>query len=135
MHTYKTGTYGRLILYSGGTDFFEKFTAEFSALAPVYKTPPPWAQKFHTPLLKFRRVTIRGAQPSTRLSEEICLSEASAGVSERVLRGFPRVSQPKGPFRTVFSTESDSVVFYYSVVNLLRVVVHYSKHSKSLLKM
>ena len=38
---------------------------------------------------------------------------------------------PKGPFRTVFSTESDSVVFYYSVVNLLRIVIHYSKHSKS----
>ena len=38
---------------------------------------------------------------------------------------------PKGPFRTVFSTESDSVVFCYSVVNLLRVVIHYSKHSKS----
>ena len=38
---------------------------------------------------------------------------------------------PKGPFRTVFSTESDSVVFYYSVVNLLRIVIHYSKYSKS----
>ena len=36
--------------------------------------------------LKFRRVTIRGAQPSARLSEEICLSEGSAGVSPRVLR-------------------------------------------------
>ena len=35
----------------------------------------------------FRRVTIRGAQPSARLSEEICLSEGSAGVSERALRG------------------------------------------------
>ena len=32
-------------------------------------------------ILKFRRVTIRGAQPSARLSEEICLSEGSAGVS------------------------------------------------------
>ena len=38
-------------------------------------------------ILKFRRVTIRGAQPSTRLSEEICLSEGSAGVSERAPRG------------------------------------------------
>ena len=37
--------------------------------------------------LKFRRVTIRGAQPSARLSEEICLSEGSAGVSQRALRG------------------------------------------------
>ena len=27
--------------------------------------------------------------------------------------------------------ESDSVVFYYSVVNLLRIVIHYSKNSKS----
>ena len=27
----------------------------------------------------------------------------------------------KGPSRTVFTTESDSVVFYYSVVNLLRI--------------
>ena len=67
-------------------------------------------------LLKFRRVTIQVAQPSARLSEEICLSEGSAGslrgfcgglsegsagVSPRVLRGsagfcggprdFPRV--------------------------------------------
>ena len=38
-------------------------------------------------ILKFRRVTIRGAQPSVRLSEEICLSERSAGVSQRALRG------------------------------------------------
>ena len=30
---------------------------------------------------------------------------------------------PKGPFRTVFSTEYDSVVFCYSVVNLLRIVI------------
>ena len=37
--------------------------------------------------LKYHRVTIRGAQPSTRLSEEICLSEPSAGVSQRALRG------------------------------------------------
>ena len=36
---------------------------------------------------KFRRVTIRGAQPSARLSEEIYLSEGSTGVSQRVLRG------------------------------------------------
>ena len=41
---------------------------------------------------------------------------------------------PKGPSRTVFSTESVSVVFYYSVVNLLRIVIHYSKYSKSVLK-
>ena len=40
-----------------------------------------------TKLLKFRRVTIRGAQPSARLSEEICLSEGSTGVSQRALRG------------------------------------------------
>ena len=38
---------------------------------------------------------------------------------------------PKGPFRTVFSTGSNSVLFYYSVVNLLRIVIHYSKNSKS----
>ena len=42
---------------------------------------------FLTEILKFRRVTIRGAQPSARLSEEICLSEGSAGVSQRALRG------------------------------------------------
>ena len=41
-------------------------------------------------------------------------------------------SQPKGPFRTVFSTESDSVVFYYSVLNLLHIVIHYLKYSKSI---
>ena len=33
-------------------------------------------------LLKFRRVTIRGAQPSARLSEEICLSGLWGGLSE-----------------------------------------------------
>ena len=33
--------------------------------------------------------------------------------------------------RTVFSTGSDSVVFCYSVVILLRVVIHDSKNSKS----
>ena len=38
---------------------------------------------------------------------------------------------PRGPFRTVFSTESESVVFCYSEVNLLRIVIHYSKCSKS----
>ena len=41
-------------------------------------------------LLKFRRVTIQGARPSARLSEEICLAEGSQGplrVSSRVLRG------------------------------------------------
>ena len=43
-------------------------------------------------LLKFRRVTIRGAQPSARLSEEICLSEGSAGVSQRALRGLCEAS-------------------------------------------
>ena len=36
---------------------------------------------------KFRRVTIRGAQPSARLSVEIGLSEGSVGVSERAPRG------------------------------------------------
>ena len=44
---------------------------------------------------------------------------------------FPKYPPPKGPSRTVFSTESDSVVFYYSIVNLLRIVIHYSKYSKS----
>ena len=38
---------------------------------------------------------------------------------------------PKGPSCSVLSTESDSVVFYYSVVNLLRIVTHYSKYSIS----
>ena len=40
-------------------------------------------------------------------------------------------SSPKGPSRPVFSTESDSVVLYYSVVNSLRIIIHYSKYSKS----
>ena len=52
-------------------------------------------------------------------------------VSLRQRHGLEKAWFPKGPFRTVFSTESDSVVFYYSVVNLLRIVIHYSKHSKS----
>ena len=37
--------------------------------------------------LKLRRVTMRGAQPSARLSEEICFSEGSTGVFPRALRG------------------------------------------------
>ena len=53
--------------------------------------------------------------------------------TQAVLQGVPFT--PEGPFRTVFSTESASVVFYYSVVNLLRIVMHYSKHSKSVLKL
>ena len=44
--------------------------------------------------------------------------------SKKTRKGRTGPSPPtKGPsFRTVFSTESDSVVFYYSVVNLLRIV-------------
>ena len=38
-------------------------------------------------LTELRRVTIRRAQPSARLSEEISLSEGSAGVSQRALQG------------------------------------------------
>ena len=46
-----------------------------------------WITLLWIPLSKFRRVTPRGAQPSARLSEEICLSEGSAGVYPRALRG------------------------------------------------
>ena len=46
-----------------------------------------------------------------------------------------RGPQFKGPFRTVFCTEGFFVVFYYSVVNLLRILIHYSKHSKPVHKM
>ena len=42
-----------------------------------------------------------------------------------------RATLPKGPSRAVFSTQSGSVVFYYRVVNVLRIVIHYSKYSKS----
>ena len=41
------------------------------------------------------------------------------------------LQDPKDPSVTVFSTESDSVVFYYSVVNILRIAILYSKYSKS----
>ena len=37
-----------------------------------------------------RRVTIRGAQPSSRPSEEICLSEGSSGVSQGLSGMFRR---------------------------------------------
>ena len=40
---------------------------------------------------------------------------------------------PKGPSRTVFTAESDSVVFCYSVVNLLCIVIHYSSFCESVL--
>ena len=53
--------------------------------------------------LKFRRVTIRRAQASAGLSEEICLSEgfleASARVSQRVLRGSAGFCGGRGIFR------------------------------------
>ena len=51
------------------------------------------------------------------------------GLQKWFWRAHPAV--PKGPSRTVFTTESDSVVFHYSVVNLLRIVIHYSKYNKS----
>ena len=38
---------------------------------------------------------------------------------------------PKGLSRSVLSMESDSVAPYYSVVNLLRIVIHYSRRSVS----
>ena len=44
---------------------------------------------------------------------------------------FAALQVPKGLSRTDFSTESDSVVFCYSVVNSLRIVIHYSKYSES----
>ena len=44
-------------------------------------------------ILEFRRVTVRGAQPSAaRLSEEICLSHGSQGPLRGSLRGFCGVS-------------------------------------------
>ena len=64
--------------------------------------------------LKFWRVTIRGARPSARLSEEICLSEGSAGslrgfcgVSPRVLRG----SAGSAGFREIFRGFSGVVTY------------------------
>ena len=71
---------------------------KFSALVPFPQTLAPsishsFAVLQHADsLLKFRRVAIRGAQPSARLPEEICLSEGSAGFSPRVLRGLCGVS-------------------------------------------
>ena len=56
-------------------------------------------------VLKFRRVTIRGAKPSARLSEEICLSEGSAGVSQRArgsLRGFCGALRGSAGVRGIF---------------------------------
>ena len=65
--------------------------AEIAPKGPFW---PNWRLSGQAPVwislstvLKFRRFTIRGAQPSARLSEEICLSEGSAGVSQRALRG------------------------------------------------
>ena len=66
----------------------------------------PCRSKHDRCILKFRRVTIRGAQPSARLSEEICLSEGSAGVSQRALRGLsgvsPRVLRGSAGVRGIF---------------------------------
>ena len=61
-----------------------KRARSWQVLSQVSDTVPPKMFMF---ILKFQRVTIRGAQPSARLSEEICLSEGSAGVSPRALRG------------------------------------------------
>ena len=48
-------------------------------------------------------------------------------LSENIFGPFLMKGPP--PFRTVM--ESDSAVFCYSVVNLLRIVIHCSKYSKS----
>ena len=65
-------------------------------MAKLYSHPVFFKFSAYTPedlfLLKFRTVTIWGAQPSARLSEEICLSEGSAGVCQRALRGSLRGS-------------------------------------------
>ena len=55
--------------------------------SPNRKTIPKRDSQKKVHFLKFWRVTIREAQPSARLSEGICLSEGSAGVSQRALRG------------------------------------------------
>ena len=61
----------------------------FTSSTPRDSRPdiPPTLVVLMLRFLKLRRVTTRGAQPSARLSEEICLSEGSAGVSQRVLGG------------------------------------------------
>ena len=55
---------------------------------------------------KVLELSIRGAQPSSRLSEEICLSEGSPGVSPRVvrgsLRGFYGALRGSAGFRGIF---------------------------------
>ena len=78
---------------------------------------------------KFRRVTIRGAQPSARLSEEICLSKGSAGVSPRVLwgsagfcggpRDFPRFFGGSDPMLFVTLRICWTVVFLSENFSLL----------------
>ena len=63
-----------------------------------------------------------------RTPKSISLKGSIRGHPTNPIKNLPT----KGPFRTVFSTESDSALFYYfRVVNLLRVVIHYAKYSKS----
>ena len=69
-----------------------------------------------------RKFVMRSAKarvtPLKRVQEKGCVASG-------------RATLPNGPARTVSRTESDSVVFYYySVVNLLRIVIHYSRYSK-----
>ena len=70
-----------------------------------------------TLLLKFRRVTIRGAQPSARLSEEICLSEGSAEVSQRALRGLCGVLRGSVGFSEVFRGSDPILVGISALLN------------------
>ena len=73
-----------------------------------------------------------GAKPKPLNSA--ALAERSANYSDLCTSWLPiHVSKlvpkqsPKDPPVHFFSTESDSVVFCYSAVNVLRIVIHYSK--------
>ena len=80
-------------------------------------------------LLKLQRVTIQGAQPSPRLSEEICLSEVSAGVSPRVLRGSLRGSALSGLPNA--NAKSPRFTYAISKIATLPPVVALNRSSKS----
>ena len=69
------------------------FQVRTSERNPIFRCPPLRCPPLGpSKILKSRKVTIRGAQPSAKLSEEICLSEGCQVPLRGSLRGSPRSS-------------------------------------------
>ena len=110
--TYR-GEGGRKLFSVGG------LLVRFSPPPPPVLPPPPLLRSLEWTFLKFRRITIQEAQPSARLSEEICLSEGSveglSGGSAGSLRERLETFKKKGPM----CTTGDEIITDY-ILNTIR---------------